>query len=301
MKKFNFKKKREKYLKVLFENAPNVIFVHDIKGNIYDANPQSEILSGYSLDEIIGANFFKLKLIPVHQALLASTRMARMIISKKRSIFPYTLQKKDKTKIRIEISVQSIVLDGKQLFFSIVHELAGRKQNLLELNKEKGIIEQYFNIVSVIIITLNIDGIIMMANKEACRLLEYKESEIIGLNWFENFIQKKDFREVHNLFNSMVKNNEFKDFFENKIVTKSGQILTIAWHNAVLKNAHGKINGIITSGENITEKRKKEEKTLREKENLEIFQKASVNRELKMIELKKEIFDLKKKIKSQKK
>jgi light-regulated signal transduction histidine kinase (bacteriophytochrome) len=51
------------------------------------------------------------------------------------------------------------------------------------------------------------------------------------------------------------------EYFENAVLTKSGAVRVIAWHNTVLKDEEGNIVGTLSSGEDITE-RKKTEKEL---------------------------------------
>ena len=48
------------------------------------------------------------------------------------------------------------------------------------------------------------------------------------------------------------------EYFENPAVTKSGEERTIAWHNALLRDETGRICGTLSSGEDITERRRAE-------------------------------------------
>jgi len=49
------------------------------------------------------------------------------------------------------------------------------------------------------------------------------------------------------------------EYFENIVSTKSGTVRLIAWHNTVLKDDEGNIVGTLSSGEDITERKKREE------------------------------------------
>ena len=46
----------EQNYKYLFENASDAMWVHDMKGNIVDANRACKELTGYSREELIGMN-----------------------------------------------------------------------------------------------------------------------------------------------------------------------------------------------------------------------------------------------------
>jgi PAS domain S-box-containing protein len=58
--------------------------------------------------------------------------------------------------------------------------------------------------------------------------------------------------------------DDFK-YYENDVLTCQGQIRTIAWRNTIMKNEQGEIIGTLSSGEDITE-RKKAERALHESE-----------------------------------
>jgi diguanylate cyclase (GGDEF)-like protein len=50
--------------------------------------------------------------------------------------------------------------------------------------------------------------------------------------------------------------------YENPVKTKSGEIKTILWHNTLLKDSDENIIGLISSGEDITDRKKAEEKII---------------------------------------
>lgn len=121
--------------------------------------------------------------------------------------------------------------------------------------------QQLFDITGVIFIAIDEKGIVTLANKKACEILEYEEHEIIGKNWFENFIPdslKKDFIPVSKKILSG--ELEYVEHYENPVLNKSGKEKIISWHNTIIKDKNGKIIGYLSSGTDITEKIKKDNK-----------------------------------------
>jgi PAS domain-containing protein len=53
----------EKRFKILFDYAPDTIFLLDMKGNVLDGNTASERLTGYKIDELIGKNLIEVNLV----------------------------------------------------------------------------------------------------------------------------------------------------------------------------------------------------------------------------------------------
>jgi PAS domain S-box-containing protein len=73
---------------------------------------------------------------------------------------------------------------------------------------------------------------------------------------------------VKNTYAEIMNNREKKlEYTEYRIITLSGIEKTIAWHNAIIKNKDSITTGLLSSGEDITE-RKKAEEALREREEL---------------------------------
>ncbi|OGJ21308.1 hypothetical protein A3K73_05645 [Candidatus Pacearchaeota archaeon RBG_13_36_9] len=126
--------------------------------------------------------------------------------------------------------------------------------------------EELLNLINSLIVFLDSNGTIVLINKKGCELLGYKKQELIGKNWFDACIPKEKRKEVHVVFNRLMKGElNYTEFFENLVLTKKGREKIISWHSTLLKDDKGKITGTISSGEDITE-RKKAEKELKESE-----------------------------------
>ena len=118
------------------------------------------------------------------------------------------------------------------------------------------------------------------------------------MSYFNIFIPERLRDEVLKVFKLLMAGEvNSAEYFENPVLTKSGKERIIAWHNAVLKNEQGKIYAILCSGEDITERKKAEEKLKKRTEELGKANKLMVGRELKMVELKKKIKELEEKLK----
>ena len=118
---------------------------------------------------------------------------------------------------------------------------------------KKGIID----IPTVMLLHLDRLGDISNINKKGCEILGYSQEEIIGMNWFEHFIRKEMQREIKDVFFQIISGqHELVEHYENRVMTKSGKIKMISFHNAIIYNDEGKVVGVFSSGHDITEQKK---------------------------------------------
>ena len=144
---------------------------------------------------------------------------------------------------------------------------AEQRDNAASKLKERVVeIQNYLDIAEFIAMVLNAEQKIMLINRKGCEILGYKEHEIIGKNWFDEFIPKRLREEVKTVFNKLMAGKvKSLEYFENLVITRKGEERLIAWHNALIKDNDGRITGTLSSGEDITERIKAEE-ALRESE-----------------------------------
>lgn len=125
-----------------------------------------------------------------------------------------------------------------------------------ELRREKEILQKYLDIAAIIFVVIDDNQKVRLINKKGCELLGHKKDQIIGKNWFNNFIPADIRAEVKRVFSKLV-SGQIKpiEYYENPIIDKDGDERLIAWHNTVIKDDKGFIVGTISSGEDITERK----------------------------------------------
>ncbi|MFC1523550.1 PAS domain S-box protein [Thermodesulfobacteriota bacterium] len=130
-----------------------------------------------------------------------------------------------------------------------------RKNDENNLVKEKDRAQRYLNLAPVIFVALDDQGAIRLINNKGCELFDSCEEELHGRNWFDLALPPAMRQEVREVFGRLMKGDiEPVEYYENPVVTKAGEERTIAWHNSVLRDAYGRITGVLSSGEDITER-----------------------------------------------
>ena len=143
---------------------------------------------------------------------------------------------------------------------TFAQEVVERKKAEQALLRERDNAQKYLDVAGVMLVAINADEKVTLINKKGCEILGYDEKEIIGKNWFDNFLPKEMKNEVSRVFRQLMDGeSELVEYFENPVVTKSGKERIIAWHNTLLKDENGNIQATLSSGEDITERKRAEE------------------------------------------
>jgi PAS domain S-box-containing protein/putative nucleotidyltransferase with HDIG domain len=120
--------------------------------------------------------------------------------------------------------------------------------------------EEYLDVAGVMFVALDTDGLVTLINRKGCEILDYEYDEVIGKNWFENFLPENIRDEVALVGKKLFKGEvEVVEYFENPVLTKSGEERIVAWHNTILRGSGGNITGVLSSGEDITDRKQAEE------------------------------------------
>ena len=114
-------------------------------------------------------------------------------------------------------------------------------------------IQEYLDVAGVMFVVLNPDGTVDLVNKKACEILGYDARDIIGQNWFDNFLPERLRESVRDVFRTMMA-GEVKpvEYYENPVITSMHEERVIFWHNAILTDETG-ITGSLSSGTDVTE------------------------------------------------
>jgi PAS domain S-box-containing protein len=133
------------------------------------------------------------------------------------------------------------------------------EQKEILLRREKDKIQKYLDTAAVMMLAINREGEVILANKKSCEVLGCQEQEILGKNWFDHFIPQDLKHKVRGVFDALIR-GELKEFeyFENQVLSKDKEAKLIAWHNTVLRDQDGEIMATLGSGEDVTQRKKME-------------------------------------------
>lgn len=135
-----------------------------------------------------------------------------------------------------------------------------RKQVVTALRAEKDKAQSYLDMAGSILIVIDRDQRIKMLNKKGLEMLGMThEEEVIGKNAFNYFASKSERDALIEGFKKVITGEvPLVEYYERRIVSKRGEERIIGWHNSLLEDISGKIIGVLSSGDDITEKKFRE-------------------------------------------
>jgi PAS domain S-box-containing protein len=153
----------------------------------------------------------------------------------------------------------AVALENAHLYQSVQQELHERMQAEQELRVERDRAQRYLDIASVILVAIDGYGMITLMNRKGHEILQYAEGELLGQNWFDTCLPAVVRESVRTTFLQLMCGDAVAaSYYENAVITKTGEERLIAWHNTLIHDDAAKIIGTLSSGEDITQRRRAE-------------------------------------------
>jgi len=269
-KQYETELKREKeFISAIFKYSFDGIAVADKKGNIKAFSPGMEKIFGVKFSDIKNMNQLADKILKTAKEKEYMFNLWNTDINSKNPperTMQFTRNDGSKRYCRLQLSRMNddeFVINGQDITES--------KELEHKLQTERDRSQKYLDISGVLIVILTADQKVSVINKKGCEILGYSEEEILGRNWFDTFLPDRIRENTRNEFKKYIRMTADTDikFFENPILTKSGEEKTILWKNTVLLDENGKPCGTLSSGSDITELRKVTQQLAQKVEELE--------------------------------
>ncbi|MCB0192612.1 MAG: PAS domain S-box protein [Anaerolineae bacterium] len=243
-------------LRTLIDHLPDDIYVKDNKGRFMLINePLRRHLGASSLQEVIGKTDFDFTGPRLAQQ---SFQDEQVLLQSGESLISHMEQFIDPlTGIQKWILITKIPIrssDGQVAgLVGMNRDVTPLKMAEEALRQGKDFAEGIIDTAQVIILVLNKTGHIVRFNQYLEEISGYKLDEIKGKNWFTTFVPPEEQRQVQWRFSQAINNIQTKGKI-NSIVTKSGNVRAIEWHDKTLKDSHNKTIGLLAIGQDITER-----------------------------------------------
>lgn len=245
------------HFEYLVKYANDIILLADRNWKIFEVNDRAVEIYGYSRDELLKMDIKQLR-APEEKFLFE--KQFQQLDEQKGLTLQTIHQRKDGATFPVEASLRVIEVEGKKFYQSIIRDITERKKAEEKIREERDRAQKYLDIAGTAIVVIASDQTVSLINRKGCEVLGCDEKEIVGKNWFDTFIPERMRNEVKTIFYELMAGKiETVEYFENPVLTKSGEERMIAWYNSVFKDERGNILATLSSGEDITERKRIEE------------------------------------------
>ena len=256
-------KESEKKYKDLVEETPIGIANIDNIGNLTYINKRLEKITGYSREEVVGKNVFKLGVFSNEMLKILKGRLkARLTGGTAHPRREILLKCKNGKWIWIEITAKLIKKWGIPSSLRItVQDIAKRKQTEDILQKSEKKYRELVQNTNVIILRMDINGRITFFNEFAQKFFGYTKDEILGKNVVGTIVPKMDtsYCDLETMIKDIIQNPDLYTINENENIRRNGERVWILWTNKGTIDKDGHISEILCIGNDITERKKVEE------------------------------------------
>ncbi|WP_254174798.1 PAS domain-containing sensor histidine kinase [Planktothrix pseudagardhii] len=158
-----------------------------------------------------------------------------------------------------EIPLSQLIIAHKNnegqvhLLSTIARDITEQKQSQANLREAERRWRSLLENVRLLVVGLDRQGKVEYVNPFFLEITGYTQTEVLGKNWLDSFKSNPTQRPSLPQFSDLL-DYYFKPYDQQLILTKSGEEKIIAWNNTVLKNLQGNAIGMMSIGEDITER-----------------------------------------------
>jgi PAS domain S-box-containing protein len=243
-------------LQALLDATVDAIIIIDQYGIIERFNKAAERLFGYPEHDIVGKNVSSLmgdEHRGHHDGYLRNylTTGTANIIGTGREI---EALRRDGSTFPAALSVGEIPNTQNPRFVGVIHDISIRRATMAAVRQERDRAQLYLDATEVLLVAIDADGLILLVNRKGCQVLGYAEAELIGRDWFEQFIPTQD-RAAARAQLRTTANKTTASYSERLVLTRRGDTRLIAWRTTVVRSNQNHALSFLSSGEDITEQR----------------------------------------------
>ncbi|HXZ23505.1 MAG TPA: PAS domain S-box protein [Methanomassiliicoccales archaeon] len=281
------------YARSLIESSLDPLVTISADGKITDVNEATIKATGMPREELIGTDFSTYFTAPEKAREGYQQVFAKGFVTD----YPLTIRHKDGSLTDVLYNA-SVYRDatGKVIgVFAAARDVTAQKQ---ASQYARSLIESSLDPL----VTISADGKITDVNEATIKVTGIPRNELIGTDFSTYFTEPEKAREGY----QQVFAKGFVTDYPLTIRNKNGGLTYVLYNASVYKDTRGNVIGAFAAARDVTQRRQVEqelaEQRRRELERLaelEKFQRLTVGRELKMVELKKQIEELKGELEAQ--
>src|ERR671934_2235524 len=238
----------EQRLLDVFEGIEVMVVSMDMDARMTYVNPFTERLSGWSREELLGANWFT-TFRSGRESFLERVREGEFPPHDESTII---LRNGDRRQIHwTNVALRD---EGGRIIgvLGIGHDMTEQLRALRSLEAAERRMLHVFETVQLIVGQIDLEGRLTYVNEHLVRLSGWTREELLGRNYLDVFQTGSE------AFLEQVQRGDFPAHDASSIQVRSGERRDIDWANVGLYDDHSKLSGVVGIGRDVTDQRKAE-------------------------------------------
>jgi two-component system sensor kinase FixL len=259
------------HLQAVMDAAVDGVILIDHAGRIGGFNRSAERLFGYTAAELQGRNVSVLMPEPyrsAHDAYLARYAATSVphIIGVGRDV---EARRKDGTVFPVHLSVGRVAGSEPPEFIGFIQDTTTERQAFAAIQAERDLARAYLTLGHTVLLTLDAKGRIQLINPTGCEELNLAETQMLEREWSEVlFAPSERNRAQAELAKAVAAPHQTTHTCELAVQAFKGQTRHFSWRLLAMRDGAGNVTAILCSGEDITERRSREEDARRSTDRL---------------------------------
>jgi PAS domain S-box-containing protein len=250
----------DRRMRELTESLSEVLFETDLAGNITFINRAGLKEFGYTKEQVEGGITLYDFLPPDKHAEIRES-VAQAVIDEPSEWIEVPALRRDGSTFPASVRASVIVREGVPAGIrGIALNVTEQKRLEGALIRERDQAQLYLDTAEVIMMALNREGRITLLNRKGCEVLDVTPEQAVGVDWFEVFLPEDARTETRGIFESLIAEEDTHAYAENIVLTSRGEERLVAWYNSRLKDDTGNVIGTLSSGTDVTERVRAEQK-----------------------------------------
>ncbi len=222
-----------------------------------DANHTAQVTLGYSLDELCRMGPQDLK--PDEGELRRiGRRFEKVIKNSHKTGFIRTMhQRKDGSRLPVEVYLRAFMSEGRQLLVAVVRDLTERLKAEADLRKSEQRFRVAFNQAAVGLAHVGMDGRWLMANQKLCEIVGYTQEEMLTLN-YQTLTHPEDLPVDLEIGRRMFAHEVYEKSREKRYLHKNGYYIWVNLTSSLVRDENGEPRYYSTVVEDISRRKQME-------------------------------------------
>jgi two-component system, sensor histidine kinase and response regulator len=166
-----------------------------------------------------------------------------------------------------QVTSKGLELDRQAYLVGSGRDITELKQLQASIQNERDFAEGLIATAQVIILLLDTEGRIVRFNPYMEELSGYALAEVQGRYWFDTFLPESSRDNIRSVFHTAIGGAPVHRYV-NAVQTRTGEARLVEWYNKTLIDADGKAIGLLSIGQDVTQRERDEQALLESTEKL---------------------------------